>query len=66
MSESLSQPPHGGKRAGAGRKPADPKAGNRKKKSFRFAADIVSVLEGQPDQTAYLETAVRFYEDRRP
>lgn len=50
------KPAHGGTRPGSGRKPT-----GKKMVSKRLAPDVVSILEQQPDQTAYMEAAIRAY-----
>lgn len=68
MSEAPKTPLRGGKRAGAGRKPADPEAGSKKTINLRLAPDVAQLVTNQPPgrRGAYVEAAVRFYEDRRP
>ena len=53
---TANQSAHGGPRPGAGRKPT-----GKKMVSKRLAPDVVSILEQQPDQTAYMEAAIRAY-----
>lgn len=55
----------GGARSGAGR-PA--KTDAKQTKCLRLAADVLALVNAQPErqQAAYIETAVRFYEQNKP